>query len=313
MLPCSNRESAHPRVEKDDEEPMIDFFGGTDSTGTWDSDASNDEDDLVEQPSLKKYVDIVLNDQGLTVTIEEDASQQAVSCRLWTAALMLSGYLRRPKSKSDLLIHKSVLEIGAGLGICGFTAAANGVAHVTIGDCGPQSLDRLVQSLQKYQIGRDHHETQKSNITICRHLWEEDLEFLQAKAEERSMDTIYHWSKYGHSNQVPTLDSEATFDTVIGSDLLYFSSQEQPLLAALRLHLKQKGVAVLLQTMRTNNVCVFGRFIETARSYFDVHVVDVTPQELCDGTQLHLASETPHTTGYKLVTLRRRRDIGNMP
>jgi len=191
-----------------------------------------------------------------------------------------------------------VLEIGAGLGVGGFTAAANGAAHVTIGECGPQSVARLVQTRQTYAKYCPHN-----NITICRHLWEEDLEYLDAQAEGRPMDTIYHWSKHGHAGQVPTLDFQSTFHTVIGSDLLYFSSQEQSLLAALRLHLKPNGVAVLFQTMRTNNVSIFERFVEAARMYFDVTVVDVTAEELC-WNQLYLASETPHTTGYKLLTLR---------
>ena len=294
MLPHMDAESqnACDSVKKDE---GITHFFDTDSTGTYDSDT---DVGLVEPPpSTIKYIKLVLNDQELELTIEEDSSE-GLGCRLWTAALMLLGYLRR-QQEPDLFANKRVLEIGAGLGVGGFAAAANGAAHVTIGECSPRSLSRLEQTLQTYQKNTPH---ENNNITICRHLWEEDLEYLEAQAEERPMDNINHWSKHGHSVQVPTLDYQDIFDVVIGSDLLYFSSQEQPLLAALRVHLKRNGVAVILQTMRTNNICVFGRFVEAARLYFDVNVVDVTAEELC-GNHLHLASETPHTTGYKLVTL----------
>jgi len=282
------------------EEEGIAHFFDTDSTGTYDSDT---DDEAVER-FTKRYIPLVLNDRGLELVIEEDAAQE-LGCRLWTAALMLYGYLRRrpqplQQQTGDLLTNKRVLEIGAGLGVGGFAAAANGAAHVTIGECDPQSVARLVQTLQTYTKKAPY---EHNNVTVCRHLWEEDLEYLEAHAEDRPMDTVHHWSKHDHSSQVPTLDFESAFDTVIGSDLLYFSSQEQPLLATLGLHLKRNGTALLFQTMRTNNVSIFERFVEAARLYFHVSVMDVTAEELCRD-QLHLASETPHTTGYKLVTLR---------
>jgi predicted nicotinamide N-methyase len=274
------------------------------------SDCDDDEDDVPDRGldhsnASKKLVDIELNDDGLQLTVEEDLNQE-LGCRLWTAGLILCEHIRSAqrtvRNYAEIyfpnLQWKRVLEIGAGLGACGFTAAANGADHVVITECGPQSVARLVQTCEIYRSLVKSND----NVTIRRHLWEEDMEYINAKEEKRSMEIVRHWSKYGQVVDVPTLDFEATFDIVLGSDLLYFSSQEQPLLSVLRLRLRRNkdSAAVLLQTMRTNNACIFERFIEAARLYFDVQIVDVQPQSTCQ-TVFH---ETQHTIGYKLVTIR---------
>ena len=300
-------------TEKEENLYAAGFFARNDSTTDEDSVYSTDDSIDVSSPgcaTTSKITKLVLNDQGLELVFEESLGQE-LGCRLWTAALMLCGHLRQQQrdastENSLFLRNKRVLEIGAGLGACGFVAAANGAAHISIGECGPKSVARLLQTCQTFQNAIPPYTD--SNVSICRHLWEEDLEYLTAIEEGRTMETIWHWSKHGQDVTVPALDYDAKFDIVLGSDLLYFSSQEQPLLAALRLHLSynSNSMAVILQTMRTNNVSVFGRFVESARAYFDIQVLDVSPEDLC-GTFYHksFANETPHTTGYKLLTLRR--------
>lgn len=76
---------------------------------------------------------------------------------------------------------------------------------------------------------------------------------------------------------------EEPFDVVIGSDLLYFSNQEAPLLAAIAHRLSRRreprpATALVCQTMRRNNRAVWKRFVAAARKT-GFHVVD----EACGG------------------------------
>lgn len=250
---------------------------------------------------------------------------------VWNAALVLCSTLT-----DDVVRGRRVLEIGAGCGACGFYAAALGAAETTIADCGPKTMSNLRRTLREYaRLCRttssddeddddaitDKHETKREEhqdlpwdtdtIHLRRHLWEEDSEILEARLTGTDPRRVRHWSNAGGTETAdgspapgfaPTLAPDAIFDVIIGSDLLYFSSQESSLLAALRLRLRpQTGVCVLVQTLRGNNAEVFSRFITDARRYFRVDVVSVP---LPGG--FNAAKETPHTVSvdpYRLVTL----------
>jgi len=253
---------------------------------------------------------------------------------VWNAALVLCSTLT-----NDVVRGRRVLEIGAGCGACGFYAAALGAAETTIADCGPKTMSNLRRTLREYarlcrttsssddddddddEASTDKHEKKRDDhqdlpwdndtIHLRRHLWEEDSEILDARLSGTDPRRVRHWSNAGGAETAdgspppgfaPTLAPDAVFDVIIGSDLLYFSSQESSLLAALRLRLHpQTGVCVLVQTLRGNNAEVFSRFITDARRYFRVDVVSVP---LPGG--FNAAKETPHTVSvdpYRLVTL----------
>jgi predicted nicotinamide N-methyase len=287
-----------------------------------------------DEKDSELLVELVLTDTVRIHLVGDTVGGGEIGCKLWTAAVMLNGALR---SNPELIRGKKVLEIGAGLGACGLCSAVLEASSTTICDCGPESLLALSRTLAAYSqmVRRDNDDYETTtttmspatttaattttaaattipttkwdalNISLRRHLWEEDLEFLESRDEDRPMDTIRHWSKNGsQDDEAPMLPFEETFDVVLGSDLLYFSSQEKPLLAVLQLRLRATGgVALILQTMRTNNVSVFQRFLDAAHTLFDVTVRTVAPEELCRiGEQKHV-NETPHTTGYKLVTI----------
>jgi predicted nicotinamide N-methyase len=299
----------------------------------------DDDDEGDDEKDSERLVELVLTDTVriplVRDTVGGSSGGSEIGCKLWTAAVMLNGALR---SNPEIVHDKKVLEIGAGLGACGLCSAVLGASSTTICDCGPESLMALSQTLAAYSQVVDSDEYDKTatspatvattipttkvttkwddlNVSLRRHLWEEDLEFLEARDEGRPMDTIRHWSKNGgggsgsQDDEAPMLPFEETFDVVLGSDLLYFSSQERPLLAVLQLRLRApNGVALILQTMRTNNVSVFQRFVDAAHILFDVTIRDVAPDELCRlGEQQHV-NETPHTTGYKLVTITVKKD-----
>lgn len=265
-----------------------------------------------------------------TLRVSQVKGQGELGTVVWNAALVLCSTLT-----DDVVRGRRVLEIGAGCGACGFYAAALGAAETTIADCGPKTMSNLRRTLREYarlcrttsssssddEASTDKHETKRDEhqdlpwdtdtIHLRRHLWEEDSEILDARLTGTDPRRVRHWSNAGGAETAdgspppgfaPTLAPDAVFDVIIGSDLLYFSSQESSLLAALRLRLHPRtGVCVLVQTLRGNNAEVFSRFITDARRYFRVDVCSVP---LPGG--FNAAKETPHTVSvdpYRLVTL----------
>ena len=147
----------------------------------------------------------------------------------------------------------------------------------------------------------------RHNIKLRRHLWEEDVEIENARARgDATPLRVRHWSNAGIDTNAdefaPTIEADATFDAIIGSDLLYFSSQEASLLAAIRLRLRPRGVCTIVQTLRDNNLDVFDRFVTRARKHFNVDI-SVINLPLDDASTL--AKETPHALvdPYRLLTL----------
>jgi predicted nicotinamide N-methyase len=226
---------------------------------------------------------------------------------VWNAAVILCDWLR---VKEGTLRGRAVLELGAGCGACGFYAAASG-ANCVIADCGPQTMRNLEKTLTCYEnlvatrVGDGQF---AGNVELRRHLWEEDFEILEARRLGEIPGRVRHWSNVGvFENEgagfAATMAPTDVFDVVIGSDLLYFSSQEESLLAALRLRLKSPGgVCYIVQTLRANNAEVFARFVAAAQKYFVVDIVSASlPNDFAR------AKETPHVLlddPYRLLTLR---------
>jgi predicted nicotinamide N-methyase len=227
---------------------------------------------------------------------------------VWNAALILCDWLR---ANAGTLRGRTILEVGAGCGACGFYAAACG-ADCIIADCGPQTMRNLEKTLACYEnlvAKRPGGGSFAGNVKLRRHLWEEDFEILEARRLGEIPGRVRHWSNVGvFENEgagfaAPMAPTDV-FDIVIGSDLLYFSSQEESLLAALRLRLKPGGVCYIVQTLRTNNAEVFARFVLAARRYF---VVDIVSASLPNANVFLRAKETPHALlddPYRLLTLR---------
>jgi len=148
----------------------------------------------------------------------------------------------------------------------------------------------------------------RHNIKLRRHLWEEDLEIENARACGAATPLrVRHWSNAGIETNAdafaPTLEPDATFDVIIGSDLLYFSSQEASLAAAIRFRLRPGGACVIVQTLRDNNADVFERFVTEARKDFTVDISIIHLPNTDDASTL--AKETPHALAdpYRLLTI----------
>lgn len=218
---------------------------------------------------------------------------------VWNAALALCDAMRA-ETGGVMVRGRRVLEIGAGCGTCGFYASALGASEVTIADCGPATMANLERTLAAYRVVAPEL---ADAVMLRRHLWEEDGEILVARSLSEEPRRVRHWSNVEGAGSCPSIDPDATFDVVVGSDLLYFASQEDSLLAALRLRLKPDGTCVIVQTLRNNNAQVFARFIAGAMAHFTVNVESVSLP-----SDFPTAKETPHALlndPYRLVLLRR--------
>ena len=259
----------------------------------------------MEAPTRGDYALTLPKELGVLAVAQIHKSE--LGTVVWNAAVILCEWLG---ANAETLRGRTVLEIGAGCGACGFYAAACG-ADCVIADCGPKTMRNLEKTLASYEnlvAPRRGEGSLVGNVNLRRHLWEEDLEILEATRLGRAPGRVRHWSNVGVFENERTGFAAAmaptdVFDIVIGSDLLYFSSQEESLLAALRLRMKSPGgICYIVQTLRTNNAEIFARFVSAARKHFIVDIVVASlPNDLLRAKETrHVLLDDP----YRLLTLR---------
>ena len=153
-------------------------------------------------------------------------------------------------------------------------------------------------------------ESRCGRIRLRKHLWEEDEEIVNALVEKRRKESVRHWSKMSGEDDVslaPKMADDETFDVIILSDCLYYSSQELPLAKSLALRLKDPtSTIVLFQTRRTTNKLVEERFrICCEAQGLEVAVEDVA-LEKPKRSKLNGVHETAHTIGYARMIMKWR-------
>lgn len=92
-----------------------------------------------------------VNYQGIPVTVKEGALGDGVGAKVWTAAHTLAQELA---SNPEIVEGKTVLEIGAGCGACGFLAAKVGARQVVLTDYVDQLLLNLRDALHLNCFGK---------------------------------------------------------------------------------------------------------------------------------------------------------------
>ncbi len=251
-----------------------------------------------------------------------------LGCRVWNCALALCEYLSVSSSLSFplcVLKNKAVLEVGCGVGLGGFVAASLGAKTVCLADCGKNTLENVSKTLERWdalvrmkegvfadvESRTTKWESRCGRIRLRTHLWEEDEEIVNALVEKRRKESVRHWSKTSGEDDVslaPKMADDETFDVIILSDCLYYSSQELPLAKSLALRLKKDPTStiVLFQTRRTTNKLVEERFrICCEAQGLEVAVEDVA-LEKPKRSKLNGVHETAHTIGYARMIMKWR-------
>ncbi len=128
-------------------------------------------------------------------TLDSDETAQSTGVTLWQAAPRLARFL---SEHTNLVVGKSVLELGAGLGLCGMVAHHLGAESVVLTDADTITLERMRSNLA---INCPTKSDSKQSIISRQLIW----------------------------NNIAQMRECGTFDTVLGADVIYTIGSLDPL------------------------------------------------------------------------------------
>ena len=183
------------------------------------------------------------NDDVVRVRVRELALGRGVGAKLWRAASMLSDVLFADPA---FVRGQSVLELGAGVGLCGLLAAKLGAKTVALTDFEPALLDSLALA------ARDNRAPGDAETRVVRCDWREERQRAEAGTEDAdAADDDELAAAAARGGWLPSLRAGETFDRVVGSDLVYERAHAEALPFVLRARLaKPNGVATLVGAVR---------------------------------------------------------------
>ena len=207
------------KVEEDDnssssdgEGGMLDLFGAEDPQQSF-TYSIKLNDNTTKRIQLKGF------------KLDTDEVDHSTGVTLWQAAPRLADYIQ---AHPAVCIGKSVLELGAGLGLVGMTAVLVGGKDVLITDGDTHALQKLRENVQQ-NCGEDINTI---DAIRCKQLL------------------------WGSPYMEQFLDQHGRFDTILGADIIYTQAAIQPLFDTVACLLKKerKGQFVLSRHNKWNGV-----------------------------------------------------------
>ena len=179
------------------------------------------------------------------VRVRELALGRGVGAKLWRAASMLSDRLFEDPA---FVQGQTVLELGAGVGLCGLLAAKLGARRVALTDFEPALLDSLALA------ARDNRAPGDAETRVARCDWREEASSPSGDAaDDASSDenNAAALAAAARGGWLPRLGAGETFDRIVGSDLVYERTHAETLPRVLRERLaRPNGVAMLFGAVR---------------------------------------------------------------
>jgi 2-polyprenyl-3-methyl-5-hydroxy-6-metoxy-1,4-benzoquinol methylase len=181
--------------------------------------------DLFADKNPRDYFDFPIKVDGATTKtlhltgfkLDSDETAQSTGVTLWQAAPRLANYLQETP---ELVAGLRVMEVGAGLGLCGIVADHLGAQQVIMTDGDTKTLEQMRENVQENGATVD-----------CRQLiWG----FPHMEAFEKT---------------------HGKFDTILGADVIYTKASTDPLFDTVACLLqKPQGRFVLSRYNKWNNV-----------------------------------------------------------
>lgn len=248
------------------------------------------------------------------VIIKEGALADGVGAKLWRVAKIMCE--RMIREREQMIQGKTVLELGAGVGACGFLASKLGAKSVVISDYVDKLLLNLREALALNLPDKEEDESgwtrartgvrfidwedsvcenaQKSSGSGGRPSGFDDADAVgmgRAGDQPRQTASSETGLKAGpppssaldgdsSRNVAPSVDREAKFQTIIGTDVLYEWPMVNSLSSCIKQHLAADGTAYICNAVRDQEM--FDALIECIRSkdlLVQVNSLDVVPSK----------------------------------
>ena len=140
-----------------------------------------------------------------------DVTQHSTGLALWTGSRFMAEWLVADANPTDLVRNKRVLELGAGLGLCGIVAHKLGASEVCLTDGDANVLKNMRYNVKANIIsGNDNDEC--SNVSCPQLVWDHKVE------------------EFLDSQQRGGNDGRRYYDLVMAADVAYMSKSIEPLL-----------------------------------------------------------------------------------
>ena len=159
---------------------------------------------------------------------ENGQTLNSTGLTLWRASHVLCDYLMNGQK---FIQHKTVLELGAGLGVCGILAHKLGASHVVLTDGDTDTLKALRNNVASNVILDTNESCSVPPKVLCKQL---------------------RWGR----NIQDFIDSSfcKTFQVIIGSDIIYAHEQVDPLFATVSILLDPNGTFLLAYSRRNVSI-----------------------------------------------------------
>ena len=214
------------------------------------ADASNFAIDLFaspEQPyeTTEYTLQVADRNEEITCTLRHtnpDVTQHSTGLALWTGSEKMAEWLVANSNSSNLVRNKRVLELGAGLGLCGIVAHKLGASEVCLTDGDSRVLENLRHNVRANIM--DHDDC--SSVMAKQLIWDRNVEeFLNSQQQ----------------NQNGT--GRRYFELIMAADVAYMSKSIEPLLKTVDKCLEpEKGVFLYVNKSYTQDKVE--RFLDVA-------------------------------------------------